>query len=53
MAVGMKDPVLGPPVMRAMAKIIRNCPTPHEVVEGGDFLQEWGGGVARKALDVL
>ena len=26
MAVGMKDPILGPPVMRAVAKAIRNCP---------------------------
>ena len=38
MAVGMKDPVLGPPVMRAMAKIIRNCPPPYEVTEGGHFV---------------
>ena len=53
MAVGMKDPVLGPPVMRAMAKIIRNCPPPYEVAEGGHFVQEWGGEVARAALDVL
>ena len=53
MAVGMKDPVLGPPVMRAMAKIIRNCPPPHEVAEGGHFVQEWGAEVARAALDVL
>jgi hypothetical protein len=53
MAVGMKDPVLGPPVMRAMAKIIRNCPPPYEVAEGGHFLQEWGVEVARKALEVL
>jgi haloalkane dehalogenase len=53
MAVGMKDPVLGPPVMRAMAKIIRNCPPPYEVTEGGHFVQEWGGEVARAALDVL
>jgi pimeloyl-ACP methyl ester carboxylesterase len=53
MAIGMKDPVLGPPVMRAMAKIIRNCPPPHEVAEGGHFLQEWGEDVARAALDAL
>jgi haloalkane dehalogenase len=53
MAVGMKDPVLGPPAMCVMAKIIRNCPPPHEVAEGGHFLQEWGVEVARKALEVL
>ena len=50
MAIGMKDPVLGPPVMRALRKIIRNCPEPYEHAEGGHFLQEWGGDVAREAL---
>ena len=50
MAVGMKDPVLGPPVMQALRKIIRNCPEPFEVPEGGHFLQEWGEDVAREAL---
>jgi hypothetical protein len=53
MAVGMKDPVLGPAVMRAMAKIIRNCPPPYEFAEGGHFLQEWGEEVAHAALRVL
>ena len=53
MAVGMKDPVLGPPVMRYMAKMIRNCPPAHEVADGGHFLQEWGEEVAREALKVL
>ncbi|HTO99229.1 MAG TPA: haloalkane dehalogenase [Myxococcales bacterium] len=50
MAVGMKDPVLGPPVMSALRKIIRGCPPPYEVAEGGHFLQEWGEEVARRAL---
>jgi haloalkane dehalogenase len=53
MAVGMKDPVLGPAVMRAMAALIRNCPPPHEVPQGGHFLQEWGEDVAQAALRVL
>ena len=53
MAVGMKDPVLGPPVMANMRKLIRNCPAPYEVAEGGHFLQEWGEPVAREALKVL
>ena len=53
MAVGTKDPVLGPAVMRAMAKIIRNCPPPYEFAEGGHFLQEWGEEVAHAALRVL
>jgi pimeloyl-ACP methyl ester carboxylesterase len=50
MAIGMKDPVLGPPVMRALRKIIRGCPEPYEHPEGGHFLQEWGDDVAREAL---
>ncbi len=53
MAVGMQDPVLGPPVMRQMARLIRNCPAPFEVADGGHFLQEWGEDVARQALQVL
>ena len=53
MAVGMKDPVLGPPAMRYLARQVRGCPPPYEVAEGGHFLQEWGGEVARRALDVL
>jgi len=52
-AVGIKDPVLGPPVMRAVARTIRNCPPPYEVAEGGHFLQEWGVEVAGAALEVL
>ena len=46
MAIGMKDPVLGPPVMRALHRHIRNCPPPLEIAEGGHFLQEWGKDVA-------
>ena len=50
MAVGAKDPVLGPPVMQALRKIIRDCPEPYMHAEGGHFLQEWGGDIAREAL---
>ena len=50
MAVGAKDPVLGPPVMQALRKIIRNCPEPYLHAEGGHFLQEWGGDIAAEAL---
>ncbi len=53
MAIGMQDPVLGPPVMRALAKTIRGLPAPVEVAEGGHFLQEWGEPVARQALEAL
>ena len=50
MAIGAKDPVLGPPVMNELRKIIRNCPEPYVHSEGGHFLQEWGDVVAREAL---
>ncbi|HTP62657.1 MAG TPA: haloalkane dehalogenase [Burkholderiales bacterium] len=50
MAIGAKDPVLGPPVMQALRNIIRNCPEPYIHAEGGHFLQEWGGDIAAEAL---
>jgi haloalkane dehalogenase len=51
MAIGMQDPVLGPPVMRALRKLIRGCPEPCEISEAGHFVQEWGDEVAVKALE--
>jgi pimeloyl-ACP methyl ester carboxylesterase len=53
MAIGMRDPVLGPPVMHNLRAQIRACPPPLEVAAGGHFLQEWGDEVARAALAVL
>jgi haloalkane dehalogenase len=50
MAVGMQDPVLGPPVMQALQRGIRGCPPAFEVTEGGHFVQEWGAPIARAAL---
>jgi pimeloyl-ACP methyl ester carboxylesterase len=50
MAIGMKDPVLGPPVMQALRNDIRNCPEPYEHSEAGHFVQEWGEEIARKAI---
>jgi pimeloyl-ACP methyl ester carboxylesterase len=50
MAVGMQDPVLGPPVMQALAKVIRGCPPPLEVAQAGHFVQEHGREVAEAAL---
>lgn len=50
MAIGVKDPVLGLPVMTELRKWIRGCPEPHLVQSGGHFLQEWGEEVARAAL---
>ena len=53
MAIGMEDPVLGPPVMRNLHGVIRNCPPPMEIADGGHFLQEWGGEIARAAVRSL
>jgi pimeloyl-ACP methyl ester carboxylesterase len=50
MAIGMQDPVLGPPVMQALAKTIRGCPVPLELPEAGHFVQEHGQVVAERAL---
>ena len=51
MAIGMKDPVLGAPVMHNLRKIIRGCPEPFQVQEAGHFVQEWGEEVAKRALE--
>lgn len=53
MAIGMKDPVLGPPVMKNVRKLILGCPPPLEVADAGHFVQEHGELVAREALKVL
>jgi pimeloyl-ACP methyl ester carboxylesterase len=50
MAIGMQDPVLGPAAMTHLHGLIRNCPPPLEIADGGHFLQEWGGPVAEAAL---
>ncbi len=53
MAIGMQDPVLGPPVMMELRKYIKGCPEPFEIADAGHFVQEWGQEVAQKALDVF
>lgn len=53
MAVGMKDPVLGPPVMAELRLHIRGCPPPLEIADAGHFVQEWGEPVAHKALEAF
>ncbi|MDQ6679368.1 MAG: haloalkane dehalogenase [Pseudomonadota bacterium] len=50
MAVGMKDPVLGPAPMALLRSQIRGCPPPFEVGDAGHFVQESGELVARAAL---
>lgn len=53
MAIGMADPVLGPPVMWALHGWIRNCPPPLEIAEAGHFVQEWGASIAQAAVKTL
>jgi len=50
MAIGMQDPVLGPPAMRYLHSKINNCPEPMEIADGGHFVQEWGTPIAEAAL---
>jgi tRNA(adenine34) deaminase len=50
MAIGAQDPVLGPPVMRALQKLIRNCPEPIVLDDAGHFVQERGEAVAKAAV---
>lgn len=50
MAVGMADPVLGPPVMADLRATIRGCPPPFELPKAGHFVQEKGDVIARAAL---
>ena len=53
MAIGMTDPVLGPPAMNALRRLIRGCPEPLEVTDAGHFVQERGDVVAPAALRSL
>jgi len=53
MAIGMKDPVLGPETMYALHRHIRGCPPPMKIAEGGHFLQEWGAPIAEAAVATL
>lgn len=51
MAIGMKDQMLGPHVMNFLKTVIRGCPEPLEIPNGGHFVQEAAGQlVAQKAL---
>ncbi len=53
MAIGMTDPVLGPPAMRLLHRDIANCPPPLEFADAGHFVQEWGDAIAPAVLTVL
>jgi pimeloyl-ACP methyl ester carboxylesterase len=53
MAVGATDPVLGPAVMEAIRKLIRDCPPPYVHAQAGHFAPEWGEEIAARALQAL
>ena len=50
MAVGVKDPVLGPPVMHSLHRHIRGAEPMFEVPEAGHFVPEWGESIAAAAI---
>jgi tRNA(adenine34) deaminase len=50
MAVGALDPVLGPPVMRSLQKVIRDCPEPVVLEQAGHFVPEDGAEIAQLAV---
>jgi haloalkane dehalogenase len=50
-AIGAADRVLGEPVMLGLREMIRGCPEPLVLADGGHFLQEWGDRVASAALE--
>lgn len=51
MVIGMQDPVLGPPAMRALRADIRNCPPPLEIADAGHFVQEAGAVIVERAME--
>jgi haloalkane dehalogenase len=53
MAIGMTDPVLGPPAMLELHKNIRGCPPQLEFTDAGHFVQEWGDEVAPAVIAAL
>ncbi|MFW9823126.1 MAG: haloalkane dehalogenase, partial [Candidatus Thorarchaeota archaeon] len=50
MAIGMADPVLGPPMMEILRGMIPRVPPPMEIKDASHFVQEWGEGIAKEAL---
>lgn len=50
MAIGVQDPVLGPPVMHALRASIRGCTEPLVLEQAGHFVQEHGESIAQAAV---
>ena len=51
MAIGERDPVLGPTIMAGLQRLIRGCPEPLRLSQAGHFVQEHGAAVATAALE--
>ncbi|NOT53862.1 MAG: alpha/beta fold hydrolase [Deltaproteobacteria bacterium] len=51
MAIGMRDSVLGEPVMEDLRKHIRGCGEPMRIADAAHFVQEYGEPIARRALE--
>lgn len=50
MAIGAADPVLGVAPMQKLRGLIKGCPEPMIIEDGGHFVQEWGEDIAKEAL---
>lgn len=50
MAIGVNDPILGPPVMKVLSNNIKDSKELYRHPEAGHFVQEWGEDVTKKAL---
>jgi haloalkane dehalogenase len=53
MAIGGKDPVLGPAVMHALHRHIRGAAPPYTEAEAGHFVPEWGEAIAAAAVAAM
>jgi len=53
MAIGARDPVLGPPVMNMLRQVIRGCPEPMLIEDAGHFVQEAGDRIAPAVLEAF
>lgn len=53
MVIGAADPVLGVETMQKLRAMIKGCPEPMIISDGGHFVQEWGKEIARAALETF
>jgi tRNA(adenine34) deaminase len=51
MAIGLRDPLVGDPVMQQLRASILGCPDPIRIAEGGHTVPEYGEEIARTAVD--